>query len=408
MKIFSKKILAMLLIISMVMMFVACSTDEEYEAAPDENGYVLEAAEETIRQPGQPGGLFQADGAQEPEEPEPEPEPEPDRFYIALGDSVSAGYGIHSSAYRHSDIFFEMLYQSGVANEYVNIAVDGMTTTGLLRLLQDMPEEDLYMFENAAVITLNIGGNNILRPFLDYLPDADEVAAMVSETMDLIEEAIDTINRLIEFFEESQDTITEVVDFATDIMGVVNNFSIGDVMRLREFINRASVIDDAVVVFDGFAALESDAMDIFNRATELQMLSALAVLGGNFSPQLAAQLNNGVRTFEYEFAEIITWLENNAPDALIIVNTVYNPIPRDISGFSLEISNQAHSRIREINQIIHRQSTGGAFIVSDVYTILSNAPQLSNFSLDFVHPNPAGHSLIAQRNFQDFLVYVGR
>ena len=406
MKIYSKILFTILLIIGMIMVLGACLYNGEYDAAAETYDYDLETVEGV--------GVFdelenqgQQEEQEEPDEPGEPEEPEPLRWYIALGDSVSAGYGIHSPVYRHSDIFFEMLYQSGFANEYVNMAVDGLTTTALLRRLNNMPPDYLEKFQNAAVITLNIGGNNILLPFLEHLPDADDITDMFTEAMDFIEEAQELINEFMIFFEESQDTITEVLDFANDIMGVVNNFSIGDVMRLREFINRASVLDDAAAVFEGFTAFEAEAMDIFTRASDMEILSALSVLTGNFPPQLEAALQNGVQTFASDFTEIITWLENNAPDALIIVNTVYNPIPQNIPGISLEISNHSQRLIRQINQTIHRQSADGTFVVSDIYSILSDELELMNFNLDFVHPNPAGHNLIAQWNFEDFLRNVG-
>jgi lysophospholipase L1-like esterase len=402
----TKMLFTLLLVISLTMALVACSPNDENEAAADENEY----DSETVQQQGELGELAQTGElivADEPYEPEPEPEPPPRRWYIALGDSVSAGYGIHSPAYRHSDIFFDLLYQSGFANEYFNMAVDGLTTTALLSRLNNMPPDYLEKFQNAAVITLNIGGNNILRPFLEHLPDADEFTDLFAEAMDFIEETRELIAEFMAFIEESQDTIAEVLDFASDIMGVVNNFSIGDIMRLREFINRASVLDDAAVVFDGFTALEAEAVDIFTRASDMEILSALSLLTGNFPPQLETALQNGVQTFASDFTEIITWLEYNAPGALIIVNTVYNPIPQNIPGISLEISNRSQRLVRQINQNIHRQSAGGAFVVSDIYSILSDELELMNFNLDFVHPNPAGHNLVAQKNFVDFLRNVG-
>jgi lysophospholipase L1-like esterase len=330
-------------------------------------------------------------------------EPETARVYIALGDSISAGYGIHSPAYRYSSVLFEMLRYDGFVNEYVNMATDGFTTTMLLQRLNNMSAHNLELFQNAVIVTVNIGGNNIMQPFLNYLPDAEEVPVILSETLDFIQEVQETINQFMDFYAESRETIVEILDFATDIMDVVNNFNIADVLRFREFIDRASVIDDAAILFDDFTAIESEAADILERVSDLQLISTLSILTGSFSPELEAQLEEGVRIFAYEFAEIITWLKYNAPDALIIVNTVYNPIPEDISGIYLEISANAHVLIQEINQTSLEQSESGAFIVSDIYSILSNELALMNFNLDFVHPNPAGHSLIAQRNFEDFL-----
>ena len=403
MRLCTKIFFALLLAASMVMFLGACSSAEEYEAA-ETYDYALEPAEEIGVWP---EDLADREKPEEPQEPEKPEEPQPLLVYIALGDSVSAGFGIHSLYYRHSDVFFEMLYLGGYASEYVNMAADGMNTTTLLELLTGLPANKLEQFQSASVITLNIGGNNILLPFLEQLPDAEEVSAMLSEALEFIGEARETISQLIDFFAESRDTIAEILNLAADIMDVVNNFTIADILRLSEFIDRASGLDDATAVFDGFIAIESEAADIFAKASELRILPALSVLTGDFPPQLEAELENAAEIFAYEFAEIITWLKNNAPEALIIVNTVYNPMPNELSGISLEIGNRAQTLIREINQIIYEQSRGGDFIVSDIYSILSNDIGLMNFNLDFIHPNHAGHNLIALRNYEDFLRYRG-
>ena len=330
------------------------------------------------------------------------------RMYIALGDSVSAGYGIHSPACRHSGVFFEMLYYGGYADEYVNMAVDGFTTTALLELLHNLDEYELELFENAVVITLNIGGNNILRPFLDHLPAANEIGLVLSDAMDLTREARETLSEIMDFVSESRDTLAEISDFATDFMNVINNFQIADVLRLREFIDRASVIDDALMLIEAINDLEAEVSDIFERTSELELMSIFSLLSGSFPPELEAQLEEGIRIFADEFAEIIEWLGNNAPEAVIIANTVYNPIPESILGLHINISDQAHAMIGEINQIIFEQSADGSFIVSDIYSVLTNEVGLMNFSLDIIHPNPAGQNLIAQMNFEDFLLHVGR
>ena len=90
--------------------------------------------------------------------------------FIALGDSVASGYGLSSKDESYSFVFCEMLKNEGFEiNEYKNLAVSGLTTTTLLEILYNMDKEDLSLVKNAQIITLNIGGNNILCPFLDYL-----------------------------------------------------------------------------------------------------------------------------------------------------------------------------------------------------------------------------------------------
>ena len=95
------------------------------------------------------------------------------RTYIALGDSVSSGYGLIGYLQypkgRHTTVLFEKLQYGNHVDEYVNMATSGFTTTMLLEFLHNLDNETLKYFQNAHVITLNIGGNNILTPFLEYL-----------------------------------------------------------------------------------------------------------------------------------------------------------------------------------------------------------------------------------------------
>ena len=82
MKIYSKMLFAILLILSMTMALGACSSTEENEAA-GENDYVSATVEAAAQWPGASDELGQPEDLQESDETEPT------RFYIALGDSSS-------------------------------------------------------------------------------------------------------------------------------------------------------------------------------------------------------------------------------------------------------------------------------------------------------------------------------
>ena len=136
---------------------------------------------------------------------------------------------------------------------------------------------------------------------------------------------------------------------------------------------------------------------------------------GRLSPELETMLEEGVRAFSQEFKDIINWLEANAPNATIIVNTIYNPIPQEILRVSIPISHWANAFIESMNYTIIRESESRDFLVSDIHSHFFNRPDLTNLNLnpfagalsfDIVHPNGDGHSLIADLNYATFNQYL--
>jgi lysophospholipase L1-like esterase len=245
-------------------------------------------------------------------------EPEPHGF-IAIGDSVSSGYGLEGYfgmssdevVGRHTTLLFEMLRDDGYVDEYKNMAVSGFTTSMLLRQLYGLNEDELVYFRNARVITVNIGGNNVLTPFLGFL----------------------------------------------------------------------------------------SGLDINNPITGLMIL--MPILTGRFPAELEAALEAGVQTFLDEFAEIINWLDEFAPYATVMVNTVYNPIPSEFMGFSAAaVSARADELMGIINGHILYECEKMGFLTVDLYSYF--AGQLNLFAYDLVHPNVEGHELIAQMQYAAF------
>lgn len=309
--------------------------------------------------------------------------------YIALGDSVAAGFGSPQEN-SYPSVFFGKLKDGGYANEYKNMAVSGYTTTNLLQLLNDMSDDNLKLFKNAVVVTVNIGGNNILMPFFEHLPSMEELTASIAE--------------FTEFFAESKETISKAVEFAGEAQGFLDNFSVADILKLNAFMKEAS-------------ATMADVSAVFNQMNELKILKIVSLMSGKFPPELETALQKGVEIFAGEFVQIIAWLKENAPDATIIVNTVYNPIPPQISGLSLEISNTAKSYIQSINNIIIENIESGEYMVANIFDRFESEPNitdLTNFDLDLstltlvldiIHPNIEGHKVIADLNDSAFLTY---
>jgi len=334
-----------------------------------------------------------------------EPAPEVERLvYIALGDSVSEGFGIWSAEDRHTSVFFAMLQERGFANEYVNMAVSGFTTADLLLLLSALEPEMLDTMRYASVITLNIGGNNILAPFWGHLPDINEIQRITDETVGFATEAWELAVEIMEFASQSRETVEEVLEFASEVIYFADNFRFLDIFRINEMVDAAPpIIDGAMDVFAEVNALEAAVAGMFERATRLEVLDLISLFSGSFPSELEAEFQSSIRMFSYEFAEILTWLEDNAPDAVVVVNTVFNPLPTNIIGMPVGLADESQRIIQAVNRIIYEESRQRGFIVSDVYSSLSHRLDMMNLNFDIIHPNPQGHYAIAQLNFIDFL-----
>jgi lysophospholipase L1-like esterase len=312
------------------------------------------------------------------------------RIYAAFGDSVSAGYGLVRTEDRHTSVLYDMLAEKGIVNEYINMAVSGYTTAMVLELLNDLGSDETDNLQKAEIITLNIGGNNILIPFVEYLPNVLEA---VFEARDYISGSWAIISEAMELISEGQIVFGSFNDSIES--GFTSLPSLSSTRELISFLQRLS------------PALE-DIEDVFSDAASLDLIKIISVLSGSFTVELEAKLTRGVESFAAEFGEIIHWLKANAPNAVIIVNTVYNPIPQQIIDVPLEISGIADGYIRAINEIILDESETSGFLVADVYAAFAGKQEMLNanydastgyISVDFIHPSAEGHKTIAQIHY---------
>ena len=310
-------------------------------------------------------------------------------IYIALGDSVPSGYGLDVSAASsegiYPSIFFEKLKSEGVVDEYYNMASNGFTTNMLLELLNNMDSDQVRLFGNARIVTVNIGGNNILKPFLAYLSDLQLMSGIghiragaggaLSGAWGVLHEILSGVGSVVS---DSAET-----GFDVDVV----------MTRFREVLSGVSEL------IGGAGKMIAGSSDV------------VSVWRGSLSPELEAVLEEGVLTFSEEFKEIILWIETNAPNATVIVNTIYNPIPKDVLMVSIPISRWADAFIDSMNRTIVQESGPNGFLVADIHYNFLNRPDLinlnlnplaGNLSLDIVHPNDKGHSLIAELNYESF------
>lgn len=82
-------------------------------------------------------------------------------IYLALGDSITAGYGVESP-FSFPSLYAAFLRRHDPDLHVLNCGVNGLTTGGLLNLLQT--NQNLrYSVTQASLITLTIGSNDLLH-----------------------------------------------------------------------------------------------------------------------------------------------------------------------------------------------------------------------------------------------------
>lgn len=91
--------------------------------------------------------------------------------YLSLGDSIA--YGLSATTVG-GDSYFDLYSAYLDQSTSMNLAIPGATTSDLLVLLGTAPCKEAV--EQADIITISIGGNNLLSPVIGYLFNAYSVS----------------------------------------------------------------------------------------------------------------------------------------------------------------------------------------------------------------------------------------
>ncbi len=105
----------------------------------------------------------------------------PDKtLYIAVGDSITSGYGLESFSNddiknRTSPDNFVIRLGKQLDIETVNFGVEGIDSTALLNSISKPvtkeQKEEVEQIKKASLITLSVGGNNVFIPFINAVSD---------------------------------------------------------------------------------------------------------------------------------------------------------------------------------------------------------------------------------------------
>lgn len=105
--------------------------------------------------------------------------------YVALGDSISTGYGL---AAGEASFVSQLADQSGLT--VLNLAQNGATTQDVWNTLEGLEGADKSALENARLITLTVGGNDLMGALYTYLADTYNQANDTSYTAQDIQLAL--------------------------------------------------------------------------------------------------------------------------------------------------------------------------------------------------------------------------
>ena len=115
--------------------------------------------------------------------------------YVALGDSISTGYGLDTETAEKS--FVEQIAEQQDLSMTM-LAEDGETTASLLAKLADADGAVAEALETADVVTLTIGGNDFMNALYEYMAEAYNAANSTSFTAEQFKQALEGKNEKLE------------------------------------------------------------------------------------------------------------------------------------------------------------------------------------------------------------------
>lgn len=115
--------------------------------------------------------------------------------YVALGDSISRGYGLDPEKADQS--FVEQIAEQQELSMTM-LAADGETTASLLEKLADADGAVAKALETADVVTLTIGGNDFMNALYEYMAKAYNQAYSTSFTAEQFKQALEGKNEELE------------------------------------------------------------------------------------------------------------------------------------------------------------------------------------------------------------------
>ncbi len=263
--------------------------------------------------------------------------------YLALGDSITAGYGLDSAS--SDECFVTQLADEIGATNTVNAGKNGLTAAGLLTALTDTENENYYTYTAAVaaadVITLTIGGNDLMEVFYAF-------------TVELA----------------GENGITTDVDTVKSILADPTGENLQTALTLFNLLNKTD-LSEAFTESDEFKAAVSNCVSNINKIAEIiKGVNPDAVI-------LVANQYNPYQWLGSSYANIISLFEAGVVD------------------FNEELSVNGSLDYTVADVYTAFADSEASLTNAEITVDMSSFPIISySLDLDF-HPNTAGHKVIA-------------
>lgn len=257
--------------------------------------------------------------------------------YLALGDSITSGYGLSEGEKSFAEIVAE---QRSLTLNDTYATDEGLTSTGLLAMFTN--PNLIGDVKSASLISISIGGNDVMEALYAYLASAWNTANPESPL------DVETLKTVLETGAMAEKL--ELLNFASEV--------------LPEFL------------------------------TSQEAQNALATFSSNFGQVVAAikELNPGATLVvlnQYNpYSHLLSGLSQSGIEAIL------NPAEKVVAAFD--------EGAQALNAALSAGAVTGNYVVADTYTFFKSATEnpcnasisLGGINLDF-HPNAYGHALIA-------------
>ncbi len=116
-------------------------------------------------------------------------------LYVALGDSITAGYGVGS--HNFAQLYYSTLLSQTPKLRFINFSINGLTTSKQANLLISNPSLRNFITQ-ARVITLTIGSNDLIGVGIAILrgsqPNIPATLANMTQQLQFIGQQIRSLN----------------------------------------------------------------------------------------------------------------------------------------------------------------------------------------------------------------------
>ncbi len=165
---------------------------------------------------------------------------------LVLGDSISAGYAVEGGQYGYYDYLTQCM-----GYEMTNLAVSGYETTDLMAQMAD--EEVQAAIQAADVISISIGANDMLTPFMKYINSIMEEGESYQELftrLDTEGSLVSHVSKLSGYVRPNiEEAKTNLVQIETDLLALNP-----DVTIVMQTIYNPVEYDEAAIEASGYGS----------------------------------------------------------------------------------------------------------------------------------------------------------